>query len=262
MLVSYERDGPVAVVTLQRPERRNAVDAETASALVAAFRRFDADEDTKVAILQGSGGYFCAGADLKAMSAGERKRVAEDGDAPMGPTRMRLSKPVIAAIEGHAVAGGMELALWCDLRVAAEDAVFGIFCRRFGVPLVDLGTIRLPRLIGQSRALDLILTGRPVKADEALSIGLVNRLAAPGRAHAFAMELAQEIAAFPQACLRNDRASTLSQWDMSEDEAMKNEVRLGLATIASGETFRGADAFSGGVGRHGDFEAIRRGEIR
>lgn len=261
MLVSYERDDAVAVVTIERPDRRNAVDAATASALAEAFRRFDLDEAASVAILQGAGGYFCAGADLKAMSAGERKRVAENGDAPMGPTRMRLSKPVIAAIEGHAVAGGMELALWCDLRVAAEDAIFGIFCRRFGVPLVDLGTIRLPRLIGQSRAMELILTGRPVHAAEALATGLANRSAPPGQALIVAKALAREIAAFPQACLRNDRASVLDQWDLTEEEAMKNEVRLGLSTIASGETFEGAGRFADGLGRHGDFEAIRRGAL-
>lgn len=259
MLVSYERDGAIAIVTIQRPDRRNAVDAATAGALVEAFGRFDADEDASVAILQGAGGYFCAGADLKAMSAGERKRVAEDGDAPMGPTRMRLSKPVIAAVEGHAVAGGMELALWCDLRVMAEDAIFGIFCRRFGVPLVDLGTVRLPRLIGQSRASDLILTGRPVDAEEALAIGLANRSAPPGGALDVAKRLAREIATFPQACLRNDRASMLAQWDMAEEEAMRFEIAMGLATISSGETFKGADTFAGGVGRHGDFEAIRSG---
>ena len=253
MLVSFERDGPVAIVTIERPDRRNAVDAATAEALVSAFERFEADEQALVAVLTGAGHCFCAGADLKAMSEGERKRVADDGAGPMGPTRMRLSKPVIAAVEGHAVAGGMELALWCDLRVVAEDAVFGIFCRRFGVPLVDLGTVRLPRLIGQSRALDLILTGRPVLAPEALAIGLANRVVPPGQALHAARTLALELAAFPQACLRNDRASALAQWSLDEDDAMRNEVRLGLATIASGETSDGVDRFAGGTGRHGVF---------
>ena len=256
MLVSFERDGPVAIVTIERPERRNAVDAATAEALVSAFETFDADEHTSVAVLTGAGRYFGAGADLKAMSEGERKRVADDGAGPMGPTRMRLSKPVIAAVEGHAVAGGMELALWCDLRVVADDAVFGIFCRRFGVPLVDLGTIRLPRLIGQSRALDLILTGRPVLAPEALTIGLANRVVPAGHTLEAAKALALQLAAFPQACLRNDRASVFAQWDLDEDDAMRNEVRLGLATIASGETFDGADRFAGGTGRHGAFPKL------
>ena len=262
MLVSYERAEPVVIVTIQRPERRNAVDAATASALAEAFRRFETDAAASVAVLQGADGSFCAGADLKALSAGERGRVTEDGDGPMGPTRMRLSKPVIAAVEGHAVAGGMELALWCDLRVMAEDAVFGIFCRRFGVPLVDLGTVRLPRLIGQSRALDLILTGRPVKAQEALAIGLANRLAPQGEALEAALRLAREIAAFPQACLRNDRASVLRQWTLSEEDAMLSEVRLGLATIASGETLDGAESFVGGTGRHGRFSAGGTGTPR
>ena len=255
MLVSYERDGSITVVTIRRPERRNAVDAATASALAEAFRQFEVDAAASVAVLHGAGGCFCAGADLKALAGGERRCVTEDGDGPMGPTRMRLSKPVIAAVEGHAVAGGMELALWCDLRVMAEDAVFGIFCRRFGVPLVDLGTVRLPRLIGQSRALDLILTGRPVTAQEALAIGLTNRLAPPGGALDAALALAREIAGFPQVCLRNDRASALRQWDLSEEAAMQNEVRLGLATIASGETLDGAERFAAGAGRHGHFSA-------
>ncbi len=262
MLVSYELDGPVAIVTVQRPERRNAVDVATASALVEAFRRFEVDAEASVAVLHGADGCFCAGADLKALSAGERRHIAEDGDGPMGPTRMVLSKPVIAAVEWHAVAGGMELALWCDLRVMAEDAVFGIFCRRFGVPLIDLGTVRLPRLIGQSRALDLILTGRPVRAQEALAIGLANRLAPPGGALEVALGLARQITAFPQVRLRNDRASALRQWDLSEEEAMRNEVRLGLATIASGETFAGTDRFAAGAGRHGSFDANRAGTPR
>ena len=252
--VSYELDGRIAVVTIERPEVRNAVDLVTAKALADAFRRFDVDEDADVAILMGRGGAFCAGADLKAVAAGEERVDGQDGDGPMGPTRMVLSKPVIAAIEGHAVAGGMELALWCDLRVVAEDALLGVFCRRFGVPLVDLGTVRLPRLIGQSRAMDLILTGRAVGADEALQIGLANRVAPAGEALQAAKVLARQIAAFPQVCMRNDRASVLQQWGLSEDEAMRNELRLGMQTIQSGETLEGAERFRGGAGRHGRLE--------
>ena len=249
-------DGPVRVVTVNRPERRNAVDAATAQALFDAFTAFDDDANASVAILTGAGGAFCAGADLKAVAAGGGNRIAK-GDlntlAPMGPTRMRLSKPVIAAIEGFAVAGGAELALWCDLRVMAEGSTFGIYCRRFGVPLVDLGTIRLPRLIGHSRAMDLILTGRPVSAGEALSMGLANRVAPKGEAVSAAITLAKEIAAFPQTCLRNDRASALAQWDLTESEAIENEVRLGLETLRSGETASGAQRFAQGEGRHGKF---------
>ena len=256
MLVSYDRDGAVTVITIERPERRNAVDAATAKALFEAFQRFDGDPDASVAILQGAGGCFCAGADLKAISEGMSNPVREDGElAPMGPSRMVLSKPVIAAIEGYAVAGGMELALWCDLRVMAEDAVFGIFCRRFGVPLIDLGTVRLPRLIGQSRAMDLILTGRPVEAREAVAIGLANRSAPPGKALEVALELARQIAAFPQTCLRNDRTSAIKQWDLTLEEAMRFEIRKGLETIQSGETVSGAERFTGGTGRHGGFGA-------
>ena len=253
MTVIYEQHGRLAVVTIARPARRNAVDWGTARALAAAFRQFDADPEADVAVLTGAGEHFCAGADLKALGGGEPGRVTEDGDGPMGPTRMTLSKPVIAAIEGFAVAGGMELALWCDLRVMAEDATFGIFCRRFGVPLVDLGTVRLPRLIGQSRAMDLILTGRPVDAREALDIGLANRVCAPGQALATALALAAEIAAFPQACLRNDRASALQQWDLGWQAAALNETRLGMATMATGETLAGAERFASGLGRRGLF---------
>lgn len=253
MTVSYTLDASIAIITIQRPERRNAVDMATAAELVQAFEQFEADEKASVAILQGEGGYFCAGADLKAVAQEQGNRVAEEGDGPMGPTRMQLSKPVIAAIEGHAVAGGMELALWCDLRVMADDAVFGIFCRRFGVPLVDLGTVRLPRLIGQSRAMDLILTGRPVGAEEALQIGLANRVVPKGQALEGAKELAQQIAGFPQKCMRNDRLSVLAQWSLGWDEATKFETRLGLVTINSGETQAGAKRFEGGVGRHGAF---------
>lgn len=258
MDVLVERDGPVVIVTINRSERRNAVDGATAQSLFDAFTAFDADDSASVAVLTGAGGAFCSGADLKAIAAGDSgKRVAAGGggtSAPMGPTRLRLSKPVIAAIEGHAVAGGMELALWCDLRLMAETATFGIYCRRFGVPLVDLGTIRLPRLIGHSRAMDLILTGRPVDAGEALAIGLANRVSPAGEALSHAIRLAKEIAAFPQACLRNDRLSALEQWDLSESEAIDNEVRRGLETLRSGETIAGAARFASGEGRRGSFD--------
>ena len=247
----------IRVIAIHRPDRRNAVNGETAHALFDAFCAFDKDDDVDVAILTGTGGAFCAGADLKAISAGEGANPFVEGGigtlAPMGLSRLELSKPVIAAIEGHAVAGGAELALWCDLRVMAEDAVFGIFCRRFGVPLIDGGTIRLPRLIGQSRAMDLILTGRPVDAQEAIAIGLANRLAAPGEALDAALRLAREIADFPQICMRNDRLSVLQQWGMETEEALINEMRLGMQTIGSGETVAGATRFAGGQGRHGAF---------
>ena len=259
-LVSLQVTDRVAVVTLHRPQRRNAVDGPTARALADAFRRFDADPDADVAVLHGEGGCFCAGADLQALSGGAgniangiANRIDAHGDGPMGPTRMQLSKPVIAAIEGHAVAGGMELALWCDLRVVAEDAVMGIYCRRFGVPLVDGGTLRLPRLIGQSRAMDLILTGRAVHSAEALAIGLANRVVASGQALSSAVALGQQIAAFPQACMRNDRLSVLAQWGLDEAAAMRSELRFGLVTLASGETVQGAGRFAQGQGRHGDF---------
>ena len=247
MSVRVEQDGPVTTVTIDRPEVRNAVDRATAEALVEAFRVFDGDASQSVAVLTGAGGTFCAGADLKAMD----NRVEADGDGPMGPTRLRLSKPVIAAVEGYAVAGGLELALWCDLRVAAEDATFGVFCRRWGVPLVDGGTVRLPRLIGTSRAMDLVLTGRPVTTGEAERIGLVNRVVPPGQAGDAAQELARELAAFPQVCLRNDRASLLDQHGLTEQEAMARELEHGLRSVASaGE---GARRFAGGEGRHGVF---------
>jgi enoyl-CoA hydratase len=249
--VGVEREGPVTVVTIDRPGRRNAVDAPAAAALASAFREFDGDEAASVAVLTGAGGAFCAGADLKAIAAGQPPRVAEDGDGPMGPTRLRLSKPVIAAIEGPAVAGGLELALWCDLRVAAGGAVLGVFCRRLGVPLMDLGTVRLPRLIGHGRAMDLLLTGRAVGAAEALAIGLVDRVVPDGSARSRAVELAVELAALPQACLRNDRLSAIEQWGLPEPEAMANEFRRGLATLASGETVAGAGRFAAGEGRHG-----------
>ena len=252
--VRYETRGPIAIVTLDRPEVRNAVDKATAVALADAFRTFDADADLRVAILTGGHRHFCAGADLQAFASGdvdELDRVRKDGIGPMGPTRMRLTKPVIAAIEGFAVAGGLELAIWCDLRVAGQDAVLGVFCRRFGVPLVDLGTIRLPRLIGHSRAMDLILTGRAVPADEALRMGLVNRVVETGRSLDAALELAADIAAMPQQCMRSDRLSAYEQWDLSEEDAIDNEVRHGLEVLASGETLEGASRFAKGAGRHG-----------
>lgn len=252
--VSYRLDGPVAVVTIHRPERRNAVDGATAQGLYDAFKRFDADEAASVAVLTGEGGNFCAGADLKGVASGKGNPLHEDGDlGPMGPTRLQLSKPVIAAIEGYAVAGGIELACWADLRVAGESTTFGVFCRRFGVPLIDLGTVRLPRLIGASRAMDLILTGRPVGAAEALSMGLANRVVPDGQALAAAIELAGQIAAFPQGCLRRDRRSALEQWSLSWDEASANEFQLGLETLRSGETAAGAARFAGGEGRGGAF---------
>jgi enoyl-CoA hydratase len=247
---------PVVVVTIARPEVRNAVDRPTAEALADAFRDFDRDGALAVAILTGADGTFCAGADLKAIASERGNRVTSDGDGPLGPTRMRLSKPVIAAVEGHAVAGGLELALWCDLRVAARDAVFGVYCRRWGVPLVDGGTIRLPRLIGHSHALDLILTGRGVSGDDAQRMGLANRLVEPGRALAEAHDLASQLAEFPQACLRSDRRSSYEQWDLPLDEALAGETRLGLEVIRSGETRRGAARFAGGAGRHGSFDDV------
>lgn len=250
-VVRLSRRGAVAVVEIDRPEVRNAVDSRTAEALRRAFSAFDLDEAASVAVLAGTGGTFCAGADLKALSLGDRRPVPDTGPGPMGPTRMRLSKPVIAAIEGHAVAGGLELALWCDLRVAASDAVLGVYCRRFGVPLVDLGTVRLPRLIGHSRAMDLILTGRPVAGPEALAIGLVNRLVGTGEALGKAVALAEELAALPQTCMRSDRLSAIEQWDLSEDGAARNEAARGRAVIASGETAAGARRFAGGAGRGG-----------
>lgn len=253
--VSFEADGPVAVVTIRRPQARNAVDGETARALYEAFKRFDADEALSVAILTGEGGNFCAGADLKGVASGDGNAFERTGDlGPMGPTRLQLSKPVIAAVEGYAVAGGLELALWCDLRVAAEGATFGVFCRRFGVPLIDLGAVRLPRLIGASRAMDLILTGRPVDAQEALQIGLANRVAPDGQALAAAIDLARQIAAFPQGCMRNDRRLALEQWSLDWGGALALEFELGLQTLRSGETRAGAARFASGEGRGGVFE--------
>jgi enoyl-CoA hydratase len=251
MTVRTERQESILVVTLDRPERRNAVDAVTAAALASAFRSFDADPSLSVAILTGAGGTFCAGADLKALAEGEPRPVRPDGDGPMGPTRLRLGKPVIAAIEGYAVAGGLELALWCDLRIASEEAVLGVFCRRFGVPLVDLGTVRLPKIVGLGRAMDLVLTGRAVNAQEAWSMGLVNRVVPEGQALRAALELAGELGQLPQTCLRNDRLSMLESLDLDAPAAMENEVRRGRETLASGETSAGATRFQGGAGRHG-----------
>lgn len=253
MSVRVEKSGPVTTVILCRPEVRNAVDRATADALTAAFRDFDRDPLASVAVLWGEGGHFCAGADLKAVASGQGNRLDADGDGPMGPTRLRLSKPVIAAISGYAVAGGLELGCWCDLRVAEHSAVLGVFCRRFGVPLIDGGTVRLPQLLGLGRALDLILTGRPVAAAEALSMGLVNRVVADGQARAAAEALAAELAQLPQTCLRSDRAATLSQIDkpLAQSAALAREFSLGMATIHSGETAAGAERFAGGHGRHG-----------
>ncbi len=252
--VEYETDGPVAIVTIDRPAARNAVDGPTAAALAEAFRRFERDEALSAAVLTGRGGTFCAGADLKGVAEGRGNRVAEDGDGPMGPSRLLLSKPVVAAVEGYAVAGGLELALWCDLRVAAEDAVFGVFCRRWGVPLIDGGTIRLPRLIGHSHALDMILTGRPVSGEEALRMGLANRLVPKGGALAAAVALAKELAKFPQRCLRADRLSSYGQWHLDLQDALVAETRGGLDVIRSGETGAGAERFARGAGRHGSFD--------
>jgi enoyl-CoA hydratase len=256
MTVRIEASGPVTTIILARPEVRNAVDGPTARALADAFRGFESDDSAKVAVLFGEGGTFCAGADLKAFQAGRGPRVEPDGDGPMGPTRMNLSKPVIAAVAGHAVAGGLELACLCDLRVAEESAVFGVFCRRWGVPLIDGGTLRLPRLIGHSRAMDLILTGRAVDADEALRIGLANRVVPEGEARVAAEVLAAEIARFPQTCLRSDRRSAREQWGLDEPTALVNETHLGLQTLATGETFEGAARFSAGKGRGGSFEDL------
>ncbi|HEX4457252.1 MAG TPA: crotonase/enoyl-CoA hydratase family protein [Polyangia bacterium] len=249
MSVRVEKNGAVMTVILSRAEVRNAVDREHADALAEAFRRFEADDSTNVAVLFGEGGNFCAGADLKAMSAGNPNRVEPSGDAPMGPTRYLLRKPVIAAVAGYAVAGGLELACWCDLRVVEEDAIFGVFCRRWGVPLIDGGTVRLPRLIGLSRALDLILTGRSVAADEALAIGLANRVVAKGQARAAAETLAAELASLPQLCLRNDRLSAYEQAAMTIPEALDNEFAHGWTSLA--HAAEGIDRFVGGAGRHG-----------
>ena len=248
--VRVERSGPVSTVLLHRPERRNAVDGPTAALLAEAFRAFDADPGAAVAVLHGEGGVFCSGADLTAVGTSRGNRVAPDGDGPMGVSRLRLSKPVIAAVSGYAVAGGLELALWCDLRVADETAVFGVFCRRWGVPLIDGGTVRLPRLIGTSRAMDMILTGRPVDAREAAAMGLANRVVPAGQALAAAQDLAAGLAAFPQICLRSDRASALGQEGLDEASALAAEFAHGQEALAS-ETPAGAARFTAGAGRHG-----------
>jgi enoyl-CoA hydratase len=254
MTVHYETDGRVAIVTLDRPDVANAIDRPTADELVDTLRRFDADDALAVAVLTGANGTFCAGADLKAMredGAPRANRVAPDGDGPVGPTRMLLGKPVIAAVEGHAVAGGLELAAWCDLRIAAEDAVFGVFCRRWGIPLMDGGTIRLTRLLGHSHALDLILTGRGVSGEEALRMGMANRIVAPGKALDAAVALAHELAALPQAALRSDRLSSYEQWSLPLDEALLVEYRHGMATLETGELFAGLDHYASGGWRAG-----------
>lgn len=250
--VRVEREGPVSTVLLSRPERRNAVDGATAVALADAFRDFEADDGALVAVLHGEGGVFCAGADLKVAGTEEGNRVDPEGDGPMGPTRMRLSKPVVAAVSGHAVAGGLELALWCDLRVADEEAVFGVFCRRWGVPLIDGGTVRLPRLIGLSQALDMVLTGRPVDAQEALRMGLANRVVPAGESRAAAEELAHQLARFPQVCLREDRLSMLEQGGLREEQAMANEFEHGRRSLL--EVAAGLERFRAGAGRHGSFD--------
>jgi len=264
--VRVERDGPVTTVILDRPEVRNAVDRPTATALADAFLAFDADKEAKVAVLWGAGGAFCAGADLKGVADGRGNRIEDpkmgaDYDplspkGPMGPTRLMLSKPVIAAVSGPAVAGGLELAIWCDMRVAEEDAIFGVYCRRWGVPLIDGGTVRLPRLIGMGHALDMILTGRPVSAHEALDMGLASRVVAKGAARMEAEKLAHEIARFPQVCMRNDRISAYLQWNLPFDQAMAEEFQLGKATLASGESVQGASRFASGKGRGGRFDDL------
>ncbi len=253
--VHYEVRGATAIVTIDRPDVRNAVDQPTATALREAFLRVEDETDVAAAVLVGAGGTFCAGADLKAASTGRGNRVRlDDLQGPMGPTRMLMTKPVIAAVEGHAVAGGLELAIWCDLRVAARDAVFGVYCRRWGVPLVDGGTVRLSRMLGHSHALDLILTGRGVSGDEALRMGLANRLVEPGLALDAALELAADLARFPQRCLRGDRISSYRQWDLELEAALTEESRIGLEVIQSGETLEGAKRFASGKGRHGRFD--------
>lgn len=252
MSIRIEREGAVTTVVIARPARRNAIDRATAEALAAAFRAFEADDDARVAVLWGEGGTFCAGADLQAIAAGDPNRVAAEGDGPLGPTRMLLSKPVIAAVSGYAVAGGIELALWCDLRVMEEDAIFGVFCRRFGVPLVDGGTVRLPRLIGLSRALDLVLTGRSVDATEALAIGLANRVVPTGHARVAAEALARTIAAFPPTCVRTDRQACYEGLGLPLSDALAGELRHGMVALSDPSFLAGARRFAGGAGRHGE----------
>ena len=255
MKLLVSRDGPVATMIINRPERRNAVDPETALALRGAFRTFEEDEEAAVAVLAGAGGAFCAGWDLKSL-AEEDYGYDGEGEGPLGPTRSLLSKPVIAAVEGHAVAGGLELALWCDLRVASATAVFGVFCRRWGVPLIDGGTVRLPRIVGQGRALDMILTGRPVGAEEALAMGLANRVVPRGTARREAEALAHQLTRFPQICMRADRRSAYEQWDRPLDLALHGEWECGLEAIRAGETLAGASRFAAGHGRSGSFDDL------
>ena len=255
MKVKVEKNGPITTVIINRPEVRNCVDGETAALLVEAWREFDADDKQLVGVFCGEGGYFCAGADLKAIGTERSNRAEADGDGPMGPSRMLLRKPVVGAISGYAVAGGLELALWCDLRVAEEDACRGVFCRRWGVPLIDGGTVRLPRLIGLSRALDLILTGRPVYAPEALQMGLVNRVVPHGQARVEAEKLAEQIAKFPQICMRGDRMSAYEQFDRDFDDAIRNEFQHGVNALGA-EAAAGAQRFASGKGRGGTFEDI------
>ncbi len=255
--ITIQKENHTTIILINRPEVKNAVDGQTAQELADAFRAYEEDDDSYVAILGGLGDTFCAGADLKAVASGNGSNKTEPtGDGPMGPSRMLLSKPVIAAISGYAVAGGLELALWCDLRVMEKSAIMGVFCRRWGVPLIDGGTIRLPRLIGMSRAMDLILTGRPVKSEEALQIGLANRVVADGAALNVAKKLAEQLSAFPQRCMRNDRMSTYEQWNLPLETALTNEFRKGIETINSKETVIGATRFASGKGRHGNFEDI------
>jgi len=253
MSIRVEKDGPVTTVVLDRREARNAVNPAMAHDLAAAFAEFDADDGAKIGVFYGAHGTFCAGFDLKVTASGGGSAISRsaEGNGPMGPTRMLLRKPVIAAVSGYAVAGGLELALWCDLRVVEESAIFGVFCRRWGVPLIDGGTVRLPRLIGHGRALDMILTGRPVAAEEALQIGLANRIVGDGMARQAAEALARELAALPQTCLRSDRLSAYEQWDMTFENAMGNEFRRGLEVLDSGESRAGAARFAKGAGRHG-----------
>jgi len=253
MKVITQGEDEVYLVTINRPEARNAIDNETASMLYDAFQSFEKNEKFKVAILSGRGENFCAGADLKALASGSVNRLEPEGPAPLGPTRLQLSKPVIAAVSGYAVAGGLELAIWCDMRIAEKSAVFGVFCRRWGVPLIDGGTVRLARIIGQGRALDMVLTGRPVGAEEAFQMGLANRVVPDGKVLEAAIELAEEIAKHPQTCMRNDRLSMFESFDLPFDEAMKNEFKRGMDSINSGELLGGVERYKSGEGRHGKF---------
>jgi len=254
MAILIEKNYPVFTIVINNPEVKNAVDGPTAKELSTAFREFENDKKALVAVLYGSNGMFCSGANLKAIAEGKGNRIEKEGDGPMGPTRMFLSKPVIAAIAGYAVAGGLELALWCDMRVVEKDVIFGVFCRRFGVPLIDGGTVRLPRLIGLSRAMDMILTGRPVNAEEALMWGLANRVVDTGRSRIEAEKLAREIAVFPKTCMRNDRLSAYEQFGLDIKDAMVNEFEYGLKTLESGEYLEGSQAFTNGKGKHGNFK--------